>query len=44
VLIVGSPVLDHAQIQGQITRGEVDGVLLDDGGNQVGTFMRIWGT
>ena len=38
VLIVGSPVLDHAQIQGQVTGGEVDGVLLDDRGRQVGTF------
>jgi len=38
VLIVGSPVLDHAQIQGQITGSEVDGVLLDDNGRQVGTF------
>ena len=32
VLVVGSPVLDHAQIQGQITGSEVDGVLLDQNG------------
>jgi hypothetical protein len=38
VVIVGSPVLDHAEIQGQVTGSEVDGVLLDDGGRQVGTF------
>jgi len=38
VVIVGSPVLDHAQIQGQVTGSEVDGVLLDDSGRQVGTF------
>jgi hypothetical protein len=38
VLIVGSPLLDHAEIQGQVTGSEVDGVLLDDGGRQVGTF------
>jgi len=38
VVIVGSPVLDHAQIQGQVTGSDVDGVLLDDSGRQVGTF------
>jgi hypothetical protein len=38
VLIVGSPVLDHARILGQVTGRDVDGALLDDGGRQVGTF------
>jgi hypothetical protein len=38
VHIVGSPLLDHADIEGQLTGSEVDGVLLDDSGNQVGTF------
>ncbi len=43
-VIVGSPVMQHAQIQGQVTGTDVDGVLLDDNGVQVGTFSGTAGT
>ena len=37
VTLMGSP-LDQARIEGQVTGADVDGVLLDDAGTQVGTF------
>ncbi len=43
-IIVGSPLMQHVQIQGQLTGTEVDGVLLDDNGVQVGTFSGTSGT
>ena len=38
VVVVGSPLMDHAAVQGQVTGADVDGVLLDDDGRQVATF------
>lgn len=38
IAVVGSPLIQHAQIVGHVTGTDVDGVLLDDNGKQVGTF------
>ncbi len=43
-VIVGSPLMQQVQIRGQVTGTEVDGVLLDDNGVQVGTFSGTAGT
>ncbi len=44
VVVAGSPLMDHAAIQGQLSGPEVDGVLLDDDGRQIGTFSGAIGT
>lgn len=38
IMILGSRSIQHAQIVGQVTGTDVDGVLLDSNGRQVGTF------
>ncbi len=43
VNLVGA-VFDHANIQGLITGQQVEGVLLDDNENQVGTFSGVIST
>ena len=38
ITVIGSPLVDQGRIVAQLTESEVDGVLLDGTGRQVGTF------
>ena len=38
ITIVGSPLIQQARIEGQISGSDVDGVLVDDSNAQIGTF------